>query len=283
MKLNEIHIRDPFILLDGNEYFLYGSRGNEARGKCTGLDVYTSDDLNEWSKPSEVFSKPENFWADMNFWAPEVHKYNGRFYMLVSFKSENECRGTQVLVADNPKGPFYVHSEKPVTPSGWECLDGTLYIEKNGTPFMVFCHEWVQVNDGEMCAVQLSEDLSVAVGEPFLLFKASEPGWAIKGSRKFVADGPFMHRLETGELLLIWSGFSANGYAAAIAYSDNGEISGKWKHKDELLFSEDGGHGMVFTAKNRELMFVLHAPNFSPAERPIFKKLYEKGGTLVVV
>ena len=87
MKLQDIHIRDPFILLEGGRYYLYGSRGNEAWGKATGLDVYESDDLVSWSGPSVVFTPPEGFWADMHFWAPEVHQYHGKFYMFVSFKS----------------------------------------------------------------------------------------------------------------------------------------------------------------------------------------------------
>ena len=48
---------------------------------------------------------------------------------------------------------------------------------ENGVPYMIFCHEWVQVSDGEMCIVRLSDDLKRTVGEPKLLFKASDPIW----------------------------------------------------------------------------------------------------------
>jgi GH43 family beta-xylosidase len=282
MKLSDIHIRDPFILAEGGKYYMYGTRGAWAwvKDPTPGFDVYISDDLAEWSEPAEVFRKPENFWADRDYWAPEAHKYNGRYYMFASFKSEAQCRGTQILVSDSPAGIFHVHSEKPVTPSDWECLDGTLYINKKGAPYMIFCHEWVQAGDGKMCAVRLSDDLKTAAGEPFLLFAASEPQWAVKGSKTFVTDGPFMHRLSTGELLMIWSGFSKDGYVASVAYSDNGEIDGRWKHKDELLFSKDGGHGMIFTSKTGELMFIMHSPNTSPNERPVIKRIAEKDGTL---
>ena len=99
MKFDDIHIRDPFVLADGGKYYLYGSRGAEAWGKCTGLDAYVSDDLDEWSKAAEVFTPPENFWSNMHFWAPEVHKYKGEYYMLVSFKSPDRNRGTQILKA----------------------------------------------------------------------------------------------------------------------------------------------------------------------------------------
>lgn len=109
MKKEQIHIRDPFILSDEGKYYLYGSRGGECWGKCSGLDVYLSEDLESWSDSYECFSRPENFWSDMHFWAPEVHKYKNKYYMFVSFKSEDRHRGTQILVADTPMGPFISH------------------------------------------------------------------------------------------------------------------------------------------------------------------------------
>ena len=125
MKLNDIHIRDPFILTDGDTYYMYGSRGKECWNVGLGLDVYTSKDLTEWSEPIEVFSKPDNFWADRDFWAPEVHKYKGEYYMFVTFFSPTRTRGTQILKSESPLGPFQPHSDGPVTPNDWMCLDGT--------------------------------------------------------------------------------------------------------------------------------------------------------------
>ncbi|UKI17739.1 MAG: hypothetical protein L6V80_06255 [Bacteroidales bacterium] len=42
-------------------------------------------------------------------------------------------------------------------------LDGTLWVE-DGKPYMVYCHEWVQVMDGEMKVVELTRDLSAREG-----------------------------------------------------------------------------------------------------------------------
>ena len=66
----------------------------------------------------------------------------------------------------NIRDPFVPLSDGPVTPADWECLDGTLYVAANGTPYLVFCHEWLQVKDGEMCAMPLTPDLTAAAGEP---------------------------------------------------------------------------------------------------------------------
>ncbi len=282
MKFCDIHIRDPFILADGGKYFLYGSRGSEIWGKCTGLDVYVSSDLETWSEAVQVFTPPENFWSDMQFWAPEVHKYNDEYYMFVSFKSSEKCRGTQILKAKSPMGPFVVHSDGPVTPRDWECLDGTLYIE-NDVPYMVFCHEWTQIDDGEICVIELTKDLKEAASKPKVLFKASEPAWS-DGYKpgKYVTDGAFMYRTQGGRLLMIWSSFSKHEYCEAISYSDNGSIFGNWIHDERLLFEKNGGHGMLFKNYNNETMFIQHMPNNTPYERPHLFEIIEKEDALYI-
>lgn len=279
MERNDINIRDPFVLVHDGKYYLYGTRGYECWGKCTGLDCYVSDDLVSFSKPYEVFTRPEGFWADENFWAPEVYEYKGAFYMFVSFKAEGVCRGTQILKADSPLGPFKPHSDGPVTPRDWECLDGTLYIEEadGGKPYMVFCHEWVQISDGTVCAVPLSDDLSRAVGEPVVLFHASEAPWikTVKGGN-YVTDGPFIYRNDVGKVTMLWSSFGEEGYTLALAHSDSDTINGPWRQEPKLLFSKDGGHGMLFRTLDGTLMGTLHSPNEKLTERPYFFKVDEK-------
>jgi len=279
MKLAEIHIRDPFVLPYDNEYYLYGTRGATAWGMATGFDVYISNDLENWVGPIEIFKASEDFWADRNFWAPEVHFYKGKFYMFASFKSETKCRGTQILVSSSPKGPFTLHSDGPVTSSDWECLDGTLYVDKNDVPYIVFCHEWVQIKIGTMCAMKLAIDLSKSVGEPIVLFSAADPAWANREKPTLVTDGPFMYRTRNDELLMIWSSFT-DEYVQAVSRSDNGEITGKWSHDNELLFSKDGGHGMIFETFEGNLMLSLHQPNNNPDERPKFFDIFENRGHL---
>lgn len=291
MTLHDINIRDPYILPYQGKYYMYGTRGATCWGECDGFDAYVSEDLVTWSEAIEVFHKPEGFWADRNYWAPEVHYYNGSFYAFVSFKSPDHCRGTQILKSDSPLGPFLLHSEGPVTPSDWECLDGTLYLDPTGQPYMVFCHEWVQVKDGEMCAIQLSYDLKEAISDPILLFKASEPHWArgVKNGPNFVTDGPFMYQFTNpmnpnlpGELVMLWSSFSDEGYAEAIVRSKSGDIKGPWIHDQDLFYSKDGGHGMLFRSFDGQLYLTLHTPNEPLKEHPVFIPVEELGNSLKI-
>ena len=294
MKRDEINIRDPFVLFYGDTYYLYGTRGANCWGEDDGLDCYTGRDLEEWEGPIEVFHKPEGFWADRNYWAPECHYYKGAFYLFVSFKADGVCRGTQILKSESPLGPFALHSDGPVTPRDWECLDGTFYVSQTGKPYMVFCHEWVQIADGTVCALPLKEDLSAAAGEPQVLFSASEAPWVrpvaaseknrkgLNGKDPYVTDGPFLCRLKDGTLRMIWASFGDGGYAEACAKSLSGEIEGPWIQDETPLFGENGGHGMIFSDREGQKYLTLHAPNTHLLERPVFYPVEEKDGALFI-
>jgi len=199
--------------------------------------------------------------------------------MFVSFRADNRLRGTQILKSESPMGPFLPFTDDAITPKDWQCLDGTFYVDKNGDPYIVFCHEHVQVIDGEIHAMKLNKDLSAPAGEPVMLFKASQPEWADKSRDRFITDGPFMYRTACGRLLMIWSTFTPKGYVQAVAYSDNGEIDGNWLHENPL-FEENGGHGMIFEDYNGTKYLVLHSPNENPYERPVLLEITEENGSL---
>jgi len=288
--LEDIHLRDPFILpvAEEGKYYVFGTICLIPPGP--GFDCFVSEDLRAWKGPFKAFRPPEGFWSDRDYWAPEVHAYKGRYYMFASFKAEGVCRGTQILVSDAPSGPYRPHSNGPVTPREWESLDGTLFVDDDGAPWMVFCHEWVQTEDGKMCAVRLTPELDAPVGDPILLFKASEAPWQtsqfqIPNSDKRtgrVTDGPFMHRAADGTLLMIWSSFGMGRYKVGTARSETGEIGGPWRQDSEPIFSDNGGHGMLFRTFEGQLMLCLHQPNSAPKERPRLFTVREEDGGLTL-
>ena len=195
-------------------------------------------------------------------------------------RSAGVRRGTQILVAESPQGPFHPWSDKPVPPFDWECLDGTLFVTPEGDLWMVFSHEWVQVGDGEICAILIKKDLTSAKGKPILLFHASQAPWVrqlnSKGRKGYVTDGPWLHRLPGGELLLLWSSHSESGYTIGVARSVSGQLLGPWQQDAEPLYSGDGGHCMTFRDLNGNFWVSLHHPDETPYERPMFLPLAEE-------
>jgi len=284
LTLDEIHLRDPFILpvKETGRYYLFGTRWT---GEMPGFVVYSSPDLAVWEGPTRAFRPPEGFWADRDFWAPEVHPYRGKYYMFASLKAPGACRGTQILVAEKPEGPYRPHSADAVTPRDWECLDGTLFVDDEEKPWMAFCHEWVQISDGTICALPLRDDLRAAAGEPVQLFAASEAPWVFEFGikrRGRVTDGPCMYRASDGSLLMLWSSFDPHGYCLGVARSASGALTGPWTQSPEPLYRDDGGHGMLFRTFDGQLMLVLHQPNKAPQERPRLFEVEEKEASLVL-
>lgn len=292
MLNDSIHIRDPFILVHEGVYYLYGTDGDTVwQGRPTGFECYASEDLSNWHGPLTVFKADESFFADRFFWAPECHKYNDQFFLLTTLGAAGRKKGIYAMVADSPLGPFQLHTPDPLTPPDWCAIDGTLFVDEHSTPWLIFSHTFEDVPSGDMAAVRLSQDLTQTIGDPLLLFQAADAPWAkpvpfakaefgLDGDVYFT-DGPWVHRMSSGQLIIIWSAWSDHGYSVGIAISESGHISGPWHHHPEKLLP-GGGHGMLFRSLEGELIYTMHAPNETPLERPVFYRVTESGDHLKV-
>jgi len=280
MILSKIdRLRDPAILVENGVYYAYG----------TGWVCYknTSGSLDgEWESLGMVATVPKN--AQTNYWAPEVHKYNGEFYMFTTYKSsENGHRGCTIMKSSSPEGPFIEISNGHLTPCDWDAIDATFYVDEEGQPWMVFVHEWTSTDDGigRMCVAKMSDDLSSLISEPKEIFRADD---GKRGMDRQVTDGPYIHICEDGKLIMLWSNVADNGYAVGMAESYS--IDGEWKQQPRLLFHRDisgtdydGGHGMLFTDNDGRLMLSVHSPNSSGEgyhETAVFHEVVEVNGTL---
>lgn len=275
-------LRDPFVLAENGKYYVYGTGWKcavSSRGKLDGL----------WSVYGGIVTVPTDAVKDM--WAPEVYKYNGEYYMFTTYYSaKTGHRGCSVFKSAHPNGLFVEISDGHVTPSDWDAIDGTLYIDTDGTPWMVFVHEWTSMKDGvgSMAAAKMSADLTHFVSEPIELFRATDAKW----SRSGVTDGCFMRLCENGELIMLWSTFDKYGYCIGVARSDNGRLDGNWTHDDAPLYTKgsdgqyDGGHCMLFTSLEGQLYLCMHSPNNSSqgrSETPVFIPVKEENGRIILL
>lgn len=266
IRVEDMVVRDPFIFVDRKTgtYYMQANGGNK------NLICYASKDLQHWKKTGNSFVADSLFWGQRDFWAPDMFEYRGKYYILATFSHTHSKRGTSFLVSDKPEGPYYPLNNRPVTPPGWTCLDATLYIDENQTPWLLYSREWIEVGDGQVVIQQLSDDLTHTQGDPRILFTAAQAPWTgpIQGEniKGYVTDAPFLFRTSGGELLIIWSSFTKEGkYAIGVARSDNGRISGSWIPGEHPLNDDDGGHAMLFKNLDGEWMISYHAPNMHPS------------------
>lgn len=294
VSVRDIVISDPCVLAVPEEgrYFIYARHFDrnvfpEVKGDAA-FYAFESPDLIHWSRPFKVFEKGDDFWADLDYWAPECHAYNGKYYIFSTFRAEGTYRRCQALVADSPRGPFAPIEAEPLTPPGWQCLDGTLYVDRKGQPWIVFCHEWLQVNDGQICAVPISQDLGHAVGDPVILFRASDAPWRGTSLRPgehsgLVTDGCWLHRMDNGQLIMLWSNFSPRGYTTGYARSLSGDILGPWVQEPEAIYSMDGAHSMLFRDFDGQLVMSLHCSNTHHLKKMLLFEMEEKNGKLAII
>lgn len=302
LLLDDIYIRDPYILPDAGtkQYYMYRTaKVSTPDGKTVGgVEVLKSKDLAHWEEPVQVLTVPADNWTTGYIWAPEVHFYKGRYYLFATLTSdviwkkndsqEYPFRGTQIFWSKSPEGPFLPFEGRlPHTPMDEMALDGTLWVE-NGTPYMIYCHEWVQIQDGTMKLMPLKPDLSAPAGPSIRLFNSSAAPWSTgldmgKADKCYVTDGCFLYKTKTGKLLMIWSSFLNGEYAIGIAESVTGRVIGPWKQQPDPIFTRHGGHGMIFTDFDGRLCLVFHGPN-SPegSERAHIVELEDRGDTLKV-
>jgi beta-xylosidase len=288
LVMTAMHLHDPWIVADtaSRTYYLFTRNEAAISGDARlGTMMYASRDLKHWTRPKLVFTLPAGTWARAGSWAPEVHAWKGKWYLFTTFHDAAATlgrsgprttyrRGTVLAVADRIDGPYrLVRDGEPIVAKDQMTLDGSLYVDPQGKPWLVYAHEWWQTGVGTMETMPLTDTLAAA-GPARMLFKADEAPWVVgqkqpDGDTVYVTDGPELYRSRTGALLMLWSSYGRKGYVEGQARSRSGGIEGPWEQLGPLV-ERDSGHGMLFRAFDGRLMMILHRP-FNHA----LGKLYE--------
>ena len=139
----------------------------------------------------------KDVWADRWFWAPEVYEVNGKFYMYYS-ADEHIC----VATADSPAGPF-TQSKKEPQIADEKCIDNSLFIDDDGTPYLFFD----RFNDGlNIWVAELEKDLMTIKKETMHPCIHVSQAWEEVWPR--VNEGPFVVK-HNG---IYYMTYSANSY-----------------------------------------------------------------------
>ena len=186
---------DPYVLYDAPSklYYMYGTGGGAKKGFAT----YSSRDLVNWKNEGQVFyGDTPGSWDMGAFWAPEVYRVKGRYYMFYSAQwrdnptNELENFRIGVAVADKPTGPFRNISDKPLFDPGYPIIDANVYFDDNGKMYLYYsrcCYkhpvksevaDWAkkiglypEIEESWVYGVALKPDFSGVIGEPVLLLR----------------------------------------------------------------------------------------------------------------
>ena len=135
----ESYLADPCVIADGDVFFLVAT-GEAPDGRR--LPIYRSEDLRRWTFVRGAVDRgPEGAWNRRNFWAPEIHALDGRFYLYYTAMPDgtpaNEGNRVGVAVADAVGGPY--EDLGVVVPHG--SLDGSVFTDTDGTRYLLYTTE----------------------------------------------------------------------------------------------------------------------------------------------
>lgn len=269
VPLGSIQLSDPCILADKKTgmYYMTGTGGR----------LWKSKDLARWDGPYQVTETDPSSWMGPKpeIWAAELHEYKGKYYYFATFTNNavkiDTVKGTviprrasHVLVSDNPAGPYKPMKDATYLPASMPTLDGTFWVDKDGKPYMVYCHEWLQNWNGTVEKIQLKPDLSGSIGKGKILFRSSDSPWSREkmGDKVLpnrVTDGPWLFRTGTGRLGMIWTSWVFGDYTQGVAYSESGTLDGPWVQEKDPITPPNFGHGMLFQTFDGKWLMSVHS------------------------
>ncbi len=260
IKTDITGIGDPFVLPEGDTYYLYATDAPD------GFKYFTSTDLINWKIEGYCYSRSS--WGENCFWAPEVYHYRSRYYLLYTARwNKNHSLRTGLAVSDSPKGPFVDINDGPLFDMGYATIDATFYLgDKNYLYFVRDCSENVirGVHTSQIYAVEIDKTLTKFIGEPKMISSPDEQWEKCVDPKWRWNEGPVVIR-KNGRYYLNFSVncYNNRNYCVGAAEADD-PLGPFVKYKDNpiLKYVENEfsgpGHNSVFTAKDGKLMTAFH-------------------------
>lgn len=227
---------DPFILKDGDTYYLYATNSGD------GFIASKSTDLVNWTSCGLVAKKGDIF-GEYYFWAPEVYKYEGRYYLLYTAEEH-----IALAVADSPEGPFMKTSDGFLIDG--QAIDGHFFFDDDGKVYFYYA------GNGIMGCEMNSDLLSAKVETLTCVLPDEGDGWA---------EGPFMLK-HNGTYYLTYSGndYQRKDYRVSVAIASSPLTKFKKDAVNPILTPDTficgtGHHSFVCSPDGSELFIAYHS------------------------
>ena len=245
---------DPSVVRNGDAWWATATSSEWAPQ----FPLLRSTDLVNWEVRGAVFAEPPA-WASGNFWAPEICRWQGKWFLYYTARKKGGPLAVAVATADRPEGPWTDHG--PLVAQDAGSIDGAAIDDEHGRRHLV----WKE--DGN------------SRGQPTILWAQplDESGTRLTGERReilrndtawegAVVEGPFLLRRD-GWFHLFYAGNSCCGaraeYAEGVARSRH--LLGPWEKcpRNPLLRTSEAfrapGHGSITDDPSGRLWLLYHA------------------------
>ncbi|WP_100405575.1 family 43 glycosylhydrolase [Bacillus solitudinis] len=273
---------DPFILKDGEDYYLYPTKDSDG-WVYEKFHVFHSKDLIHWEGPFLALDLNDVSWADSRAWAPGVNKFNGKYYMYFSAEAQ-----IGVAVADSPLGPFRDLLGQPlIRKEEYDCqtIDADLFIDDDNQPYLL----WGQ---GKCWIVPLEEDMVTFKAKPIDL---SRQLYAHHGKDlsefniSIYNEGPHLQKID-GDYVLTWSNYDTRDPRYQICFAKSKHVFGPYEMPENNRVTQESkrffgtGHASM-TEYQGKWYLVYHRlinPNSSLLRETCISKIDFIDGRLIV-
>ncbi len=234
------YAHDPVIIKENDKYYIFSTGW--------GINVYSSDNLDEWKFEKPIFMNPPQWAMDSvpgyhgHTWAPDIAYHNGRYLVYYSVSTFGKNRSA-IGVASNKTldsnssdfkwvdhGPVILSTPKK---TNWNAIDANFILDKNGNPYLSFGSFW-----GGIMLAKLSDDgLSVA---------QSYDDFINISTRKLennAVEAPFIFKKDGWYYLFVSYDFCCRGaestYKVVVGRSKS--LKGEYFDKDGVSLLDGGG------------------------------------------
>jgi xylan 1,4-beta-xylosidase len=247
---------DPSVIRIGKDFWATATSSEWSPQ----FPILHSTDLVNWEVVGSVFSN-RPAWAVGNFWAPEITKYNGLYYIYYVGRKKGGPLSVAVATADKPQGPYTDHG--PLVSQAMGSIDPVISKDEKGDLYLI----WKEDGNSQrkpcvLWAQRLDDSGLKLLGEPRELFRNDAP-W--EGA---VIEGPFIVR-RPDYFYLFYSGNGCCGlncnYALGVARAKS--LLGPWeKNPVNPILASNGdwkcpGHGSIVQDENDRYWLLYHAYN----------------------
>ena len=289
-----IDIGDPFILKDGNKYYMYATSE-----PSYGFIVWESDNLVDWEEVGLAYDHidMENRWALGDFWAPEVIEKDGTYYMSYSARNYSDSLRIAIATSDSPTGPFVDVNSDLIEEDG-SYIDGHIFIDEDETPYFYYVKDNYEniingKNVSHIYVQEMTNDLLSLVGGPEFLLEPDQEWEDPTGDFQW-NEGPFVLKHEDMYYLMYSANFfGGSDYAVGYATSDSPMGPFTKSTENPILASdlEKGisgpGHNSVTVGLDNETLYAVYHihtyPEFPSGDRrPAIDRLYFEDGEMKI-
>lgn len=148
-QTTDIRVHDPVMIREGDNYYLF----------CTGrgISVFSSPDMKSWQKEDPVFERAPAWTYETvrgfngHIWAPDIHFFNGTFYLYYSVSSFGRNTSAIGLVTNktlDPNDPEFKWQDEGMIVQSipgrdlWNAIDPNIVEDDDGYPWMTFGSFW---------------------------------------------------------------------------------------------------------------------------------------------